>query len=151
MNGYKTILEISNELGITRQAVQKKLTKEFRSKYVKKRQGKLYINDDGVAAIKSRYNRFYSSSDNQKQPKVKPDENELLLRLQLEKKDEQIDRLTTLLDQQQKLQLDMQRKYDRLQLKLDDNHKETIDSKNSNLDTNGANKVAPKHWWQFWK
>lgn len=150
MDGYKTILEVSNDLGITRQAIQKKLTKNFRSKYVKKQKGKLYISATGVAALEGNHSNDYSNFDNQKQPKVQPDENELLLRLQLQKKDEQIDRLTTLLDQQQQLQLDMQRKYDRLQLQLVENTQETNDSKDSNKGATSATKVAPNHWWKFW-
>lgn len=150
MKGYKTILEVADELSVTRQAIQKKLTKEFRKKYIKKYQGKLYINKIGVSVLEGYNKSGKKGRDNQNETNVQQDENELLLRLQLSKKDDQIEQLTKLLDQQQKLQLDMQRKYDKLQLKLNDNmHKSDYDGYSNQNETNVA--IKNNHWWEFWK
>lgn len=119
-------------MGVTRQAVQKKLTHDFRQKYVTKVAGRLQVSNAGVTIL-------LKSFDNQKQPNL---DNHLTTELhhQLQVKDTEIarlqatiDKLTTTLNQQQQLSL--------------------LDKQLSQQALEGATKVQPnqKHWWQFWK
>lgn len=119
-------------MGVTRQAVQKKLTPDFRQKYVTKVAGRLQVSNAGVVAL-------LKENDNQKQPNL---DNQLTTELhhQLQVKDTEIarlqatiDKLTVTLDQQQRLSL--------------------LDKKQSQQALESATKVQPsqKHWWHFWK
>lgn len=119
-------------MGVTRQAVQKKLTPDFRQKYVTKIAGRLQVSNAGMAVL-------LKDLDNQKQPNL---DNQLTTELhhQLQVKDTEIarlqatiDKLTATLDQQQRLSL--------------------LDKQQSQKALEGATKVQPsqKHWWQFWK
>lgn len=119
-------------MGVTRQAIQKKLTPDFRQKYVTRVSGKLQVSNAGVSVL-------LENSGNQKQPNI---DNQLTTELhhQLQVKDAEItrlqvaiDRLTATLDQQQQLSL--------------------LDKKQSQQAIESVTKVqlTQKHWWQFWK
>lgn len=135
----KSVNEIASQLGISRQAVMKKLTPEFRRKHATLVAGRLQVDDAGVAMLTG-------SGDNQVQPKsnqVQPDDNQLIdiLREQLKEKDKQINdlmelntNLTSVLNQQQ-------------QLSLAD---KANDSKRIEQRTSNDHREKRRHWWQLW-
>lgn len=148
----KSVNEIASELGISRQAVMKKLTPEFRRKHATKVAGKLQVDNAGVAILTG-------SGDNQLQPKsnqVQPNDNQLIdilheqlnakdeqLRTkdnQLKEKDDQINKLmklnvnlTSILDQQQRLSL----------------ADKANDSKRIEQRTARDHREKRHHWWQL--
>jgi len=119
-------------MGVTRQAIQKKLTPDFRQKYVTKVAGRLQVSNAGVMVL-------LNGTGSQKQSDF---DNQLVTELshQLQVKDTEISRLqgtieklTATLDQQQRLSL--------------------LDKQQSQQTIESATKgqLPQKHWWQFWK
>lgn len=107
----KTIREISEQLGISKQAVQQRMNEidDFRSKYTRKVGNRLEIDDTGVNLLTGK--EAVNRKDNQQERKnqqANGDNNnkfEDTLLKQLEVKDNQIAQLQKALDQQQQLQL----------------------------------------------
>ena len=108
----KTIKEIANQLGISKQAVQLRMNdiQGFRSKYAHKVGNHLEINDKGVQLLTNPNTQNRQTSQQDRQPKN--DNNgkqvnnlESVILQQLEIKDKQIAQLQKALDQQQQLQL----------------------------------------------
>ena len=139
----KTIKELANELGISKQAVSKKLTANFRANHVTtvttNGRQQLVIDDDGVSALKSQYiaNRNQHPTANQSttnvvdnnvnlvdelKNRILAQENELSQKnKQILAKDTQLENMQKLLDQSQQLQLMAENKLK----KLEDPHNDT--------------------------
>lgn len=102
--GNKTISEFAKELGLTNQGIYYHLRKLENQKRTKDKQGRIVLTDDEQEQIKA----FVTTQDNQTQDK---DFNSAdiglieTLKEQLATKDEQINKLQTLLSQQQSLTL----------------------------------------------
>lgn len=111
----KTIRELADELGVSKQAINQRISsiKDFRSKYTHKVKNHLEIDDQGVKILANfdkqkrqdqQANRQERQAENDKQDKRDININDVLLK-QLDVKDQQISKLQKALDQQQQLQL----------------------------------------------
>lgn len=166
----KTIKEIAKELNVTPQAIQKKLTPEFRKKYVKKVHGKILINNQGVVLLNPNSNKESQILKQPKQPnkttittkttnqnnQQQPWQDEYIKSLkqqiqdkshQIAIKDTQINRLHTELDHSQQLQLELQHKLDNKSLnssgiKENNQQQPVVTTKTTSVN---------KPWWKFWK
>lgn len=117
-----TIKQIADELGVSKSAISQKLTDEFRSKFTDKKEinGRVTVVIDGEGAE-------WLRTHNKKKKKGNNDKNDdviQVLKKQLEKKDEQIEKLQILLNQSQQLQLKQNEKIELLETK------------------------QKRHWWQ---
>ena len=139
----KTIKELANELGISKQAVSKKLTANFRANHVTtvttNGRQQLVIDDDGVFALKSQHIANHNQPPTANQPttnvvdnnvnlvdelknRILAQENELSQKnKQILAKDTQLENMQKLLDQSQQLQLMAENKLK----KLEDPHNDT--------------------------
>lgn len=117
-----TIKEIADELGVSKSAISQKLTDEFRSKFTDKKEinGRVtvVIDEEGAEWLRT-HNKKKKKGNNGKNDDVIQ-----VLKKQLEKKDEQIEKLQILLNQSQQLQLKQNEKIELLETK------------------------QKKHWWQ---
>lgn len=117
-----TIKEIADELGVSKSAISQKLTDEFRSKFTDKKEinGRVtvVIDEEGAEWLRT-HNKKKKKGNNDKNDDVIQ-----VLKKQLEKKDEQIEKLQILLNQSQQLQLKQNEKIELLETK------------------------QKKHWWQ---
>lgn len=101
----KTIKQLADELGVSKTAVNKKIDNLGLRNQLSKNGNKWFVPETVEKSIKE------SFSDNQKKKQVSETESETVSVLvatfqkQLEAKDQQIDRLQTLLDQEQKLRM----------------------------------------------
>jgi DNA-binding transcriptional regulator GbsR (MarR family) len=133
----KTIKELANELGISKQAVSKKLTANFRANHVTtvttNGRQQLVIDDDGVSALKSQHIANHNQPPTANQPttnvvdnnvnlvdelknRILAQENELSQKnKQILAKDTQLENMQRLLDQSQQLQLMAENKLKKLE------------------------------------
>lgn len=197
----KTILELSKEIGVSKTAISKLLTPENRKLYVSKKGNRLLINDEGVNLIRAHFNgdtanqsanneNFANSNANNENKTANSvgDLNQELVdalraelaekNRQLAVKDEQINTVHTLLDQQQKLTLQANQQISKLetqvkQLQLAQPNETTVDTDieaDSQTETQTSttepqttqievqtsqtrtdNPKSKRHWWQLWK
>jgi len=136
MNNEKTIKQLADELGVSKTAINKKINENFKRKHFKKNGNKFLIDESGQNAIKSMFADSYSFN---RKPKVSENDNfenqdvsevsDLVVILkerlvisdeQNNKKDIQIEKLQKLLDQQQILTLQANKKIKELELKNDE-------------------------------
>lgn len=139
MDNQKTIKQLADELGVSKTAINKKVTENFKRKHFKKNGNRFVIDVDGQKAIRQ---MFTSSSDekrkldtdgigknkNQKVSEVSDLVCVLKERLSISdeqnnKKDIQIEKLQKLLDQQQILTLQANKKIEELELKNESDEK----------------------------
>ncbi|EEI20908.1 hypothetical protein [Lentilactobacillus hilgardii] len=127
-----TIKELADELAVSKTAIRKHMDDEFRSTYTIKQGNKILIKDEGVDVLKEQFKNSESSTENSAESnatasadsKNSKDTTALLAetledqRKQIEEKDKQIRELHQLLDQSQRLQLDVQNKLKQLQNKM---------------------------------
>lgn len=110
-----TIKEIADELGVSKSAISQKLTDEFRSKFTDKKEinGRvtIVIDEEGAEWLRT-HNKKKKKGNNDKNDDVIQ-----VLKKQLEKKDEQIEKLQILLNQSQQLQLKQNEKIELLETK----------------------------------
>ncbi|KAF0497278.1 DUF536 domain-containing protein, partial [Pediococcus acidilactici] len=101
----KTIRQLSDELKLSKQAINQRISsiKDFRSKYTHKVKNHLEIDDQGVKIL-ANFDKQKRQAENDKQDKRDININDVLLK-QLDVKDQQISKLQKALDQQQQLQL----------------------------------------------
>lgn len=118
-----SIKELAEEFNVSKAAIHRYLTDDFRAKYVETVSGKtgkqLQVNSEGYRVL---YKHFIS--DNQAKRKAKSDNANVnvdkiidTFKQQLEEKDRQIERLQLLLNQSQQLQLKESKKLEKLELK----------------------------------
>lgn len=116
-----TIKEIADKLHVSKSAIQQKLTNDFKKKFVSKKiingRSTQVVSEDGFLELKKK-TRVKKTVQNDKNDDVIQ-----VLKQQLKKKDEQIEKLQILLNQSQQLQLKQNRKIELLETKK-------------------------KHWWQ---
>ena len=110
----KTIREIANEVGVSKVAIQKKLDKLNLKNELVKKDNKWLIPDSVEYALKSAFN---FTNDNQDGNKEKENDNNQvnydntlqtiieMLRTELEEKNKQIDKLQTIINQEQQLRM----------------------------------------------
>lgn len=115
MEQGKTIRQIADELGVSKTAIRKKLTKEMKTKFLKTIGNTIYISEQGQNIIKSLFNQTNKNqvsvtSSQTVSTLISILQKELLEKNeQLSAKDKQISELQKLLDQQQQLQLQQQK------------------------------------------
>lgn len=116
-----TIKEIADKLHVSKSAIQQKLTDDFKKKFVSKKiingRSTQVVSEDGFLELKKK-TRVKKTVQNDKNNDVIQ-----VLKQQLKKKDEQIEKLQILLNQSQQLQLKQNKKIELLETKK-------------------------KHWWQ---
>ncbi|AZQ19186.1 TPA: DUF536 domain-containing protein [Enterococcus faecium] len=171
----KTIKELAEELGVSKTAINKKVSDENRKLWFSKIGNKFVINETGQKAIKS---MFFNENENSNQQlvgeKTKTEnhknanqvpELEVLSLLeqqlnqkdmQLQEKDEQIKQMQKLLDHQQQLTLQANQQIEKLQEQLQLTYtEESSENKSTTLseETESIEKQskAEKKWWQFWQ
>ena len=171
----KTIKELAEELGVSKTAINKKVSDENRKLWFSKIGNKFVINETGQKAIKS---MFFNENENSNQQlvgeKTKTEnhknanqvpELEVLSLLeqqlnqkdmQLQEKDEQIKQMQKLLDQQQHLTLQANQQIEKLQEQLQLTYtEESSENKSTTLseETESIEKQSKteKKWWQFWQ
>lgn len=117
-----TIKEIADELGVSKSAISQKLTNEFRSKFTSKKK----INGRITVVINKKGAEWLRNHNKKKKKEDNNDDSDVIevLKQQLEKKDEQIEKLQILLNQSQQLQLQQSEKIKLLETK------------------------SKRHWWQ---
>ncbi|EGP4912726.1 DNA-binding protein [Enterococcus faecium] len=171
----KTIKELAEELGVSKTAINKKVSDENRKLWFSKIGNKFVINETGQKAIKS---VFFNENENSNQQlvgeKTKTEnhknanqvpELEVLSLLeqqlnqkdmQLQEKDEQIKQMQKLLDQQQQLTLQANQQIKKLQEQLQLTYTEESSENKSTIlseETESIEKQSKteKKWWQFWQ
>ena len=151
----KTIKELADEFGVSKQAIRKKLDANFRAKYVQTvtRNGvqTLVVVNSGYLLLK----QHFGGGNNQKPEEktvtsttgnMSTDTIELLNQqlatkdIQIKEKDEQLKAMQKLLDQSQQLQLIAEKKIEKFK---------TISSKQGEHDTHNLKKKN-NTWWHFW-
>ncbi|RCG08307.1 DNA-binding protein [Enterococcus faecium] len=171
----KTIKELAEELGVSKTAINKKVSDENRKLWFSKIGNKFVINETGQQAIKS---MFFNENENSNQqlvcvktktenPKTAnqvPDLEVLSLLeqqlnqkdMQLQEKAEQMKQMQKLLDQQQQLTLQANQQIEKLQEQLQLTYTEqSSENKPTTLseETESIEKQSQteKTWWQFWQ
>ena len=171
----KTIKELAEELGVSKTAINKKVSDENRKLWFSKIGNKFVINETGQKAIKS---MFFNENENSNQQlvveKTKTEnhknanqvpELEVLSLLeqqlnqkdmQLQEKDEQIKQMQKLLDHQQQLTLQANQQIEKLQEQLQLTYtEESSENKSTTLSEETASiekqSKTEKKWWQFWQ
>lgn len=127
----KTIKDLADELGVSKTAIRKKMTDEFREKYTRINGKTIYINDEGQKKIRETSTRRNNNKKN-KEVEEKADLSVDVLdtmKKQLAAKDKQISELQKLLDQSQRLQL-------------------MAENKIKKIEENKTQQLERKHWWQ---
>jgi len=162
MTNDKTIKQLADELGVSKTAINKKINENFKRKHFKKKGNKFLIDESGQNAIKSMFTDSYSFN---RKPKVSENDNfenqdvsevsDLVVVLkerllisdeQNNKKDIQIEKLQKLLDQQQILTLQANKKIEELELKNDEQtEKEEESVSTQNHEVNEAQ--TKKSFW----
>lgn len=105
-----TIKELSEELGITKQAIRKHLTKLPKNLHTKK--------DGNTILLPPAVADFIRKNIQKSLPKKETSAETMALIKQMAEKDSQIAKLQTLLDQQQQLTLQSNNRADKLELEL---------------------------------
>ncbi|WP_187173171.1 DUF536 domain-containing protein, partial [Enterococcus faecium] len=162
-------------LGVSKTAINKKVSDENRKLWFSKIGNKFVINETGQKAIKS---MFFNENENSNQQlvveKTKTENHknanqvpqlEVLSLLeqqlnqkdmQLQEKDEQIKQMQKLLDQQQQLTLQANQQIEKLQEQLQLTYTEESSENKSTIlseETESIEKQSKteKKWWQFWQ
>lgn len=157
----KTIRELADEFGVSKQAIRKKLDANFRVKYVQTvpRNGvqTLVVSNSGYLLLKQHFDggniqklgekKFTSSTGNMSINTIELLNQQLAIKdNQIKEKDEQLKSMQKLLDQSQQLQLIAERKIEESKAII------TKQSPFNNTECNN-NRVDPKlkkTWWRFW-
>ncbi|HBI1562909.1 TPA: DUF536 domain-containing protein [Enterococcus faecalis] len=171
----KTIKELAEELGVSKTAINKKVSDENRKLWFAKIGNKFVINEIGQIAIKSMFlteNENLkrkpvvekSKTENHKNANQVPDlelvsffKKQLDQKdIQLQEKDTQIKQMQKLLDQQQQLTLQANQQIEKLQDQLKLTYTEETPENESpafSEEKNSMNDIPPtnKKWWQIWK
>lgn len=171
----KTIKELAEELGVSKTAINKKVSDENRKLWFVKIGNKFVINEIGQIAIKS---MFLTENENLKRkPVVEKSKTENHKNanqvsdlelvsffkkqldqkdIQLQEKDTQIKQMQKLLDQQQQLTLQANKQIEKLQEQLqltytEDAPKSDTTSVTEENEKEPISEINGKKWWQFWQ
>ena len=151
-----TVSELAEELGISRQAVHKKINQLPTELTPKKVDGAYqltheianFIRDSGKipATVNQPVNQLINGEVDALKMMIKElQEEKEKIYGQLEKKDIQVDHLQKLIDQQQQLTLQANRQNERLQLQL-----QVVQEKENEVVESADDSCEQKKWWQFW-
>ena len=151
-----TVRELAEELGISRQAVHKKINQLPTELTPKKVDGAYqltheianFIRDSGKipATVNQPVNQLINGEIDALKMMIKElQEEKEKIYGQLEKKDIQVDHLQKLIDQQQQLTLQANRQNERLQLQL-----QFFQEKDDEVEKEETDSPERKKWWQFW-
>jgi len=157
----KTIKELAEEFHVSKQAIRKRLSVNFRENYVQTvtRNGvkTLVVNYKGYLLLKQHF-LDSNNTGNQAETVASNDENSIIafLHEQLQEKDTQIKQMQKLLDQQQQLTLQANQQIEKLQEQLQLTYTEESPENKSTVfseDKEPLNDTPPtnKKWWQIWK
>lgn len=170
----KTIKELAEELGVSKTAINKKVSDKNRKLWFAKIGNKFVINETGQKAIKSMFFTDNANSNQQLVGEKSKTENhkntsqvsELKLLsflekqlnqkdIQLQEKDTQIKQMQKLLDQQQQLTLQANQQIEKLQEQLQLTYTEkTLENESTTVTEEIINDTPPpieKKWWKLWK
>lgn len=154
MDNKKTIKEFADELGISKNRMNYQVSK-LNTDYILKLNGVKYLTSQAQEEIKSSLgikssigiNSTLNSELNNFKHQIKQLENQLL------SKDEQINKLHDLIDQQQQLTLQANKQIEQLQSQLvfllTDNDEQAM-MKEESFDDKKENESVKK-WYHFWK
>ncbi len=152
----KTIRELADEFGVSKQAIRKKIDANFRANYVQTvtRSGvqTLVIDNSGYLLLKQHFSggnnqktrekTFTSNTGNKNIGTIELLNQQLAIKdNQIKEKDEQLKSMQKLLDQSQQLQLMAEKKIEKF--KMITSEKESHDSMYDNVNN------RPKRWWHF--
>ncbi|WP_080469223.1 helix-turn-helix domain-containing protein [Lactiplantibacillus plantarum] len=151
----KTIRELADEFGVSKQAIRKKLDANFRANYVQTvpRNGvqTLVVSNSGYLLLKKHFGGGNSQelgeetfTGNMSINTIELLNQQLAIKdIQIKEKDEQLKSMQKLLDQSQQLQLMTEKKLEEL--------KETSIAKNDlSSDIDKTPLPRKKYWWKFW-
>jgi hypothetical protein len=171
----KTIKELAEELGVSKTAINKKVSDKNRKLWFAKIGNKFVINEAGQKAIKSMFFADNANSNRKLVGEKSKTENhkntnqvsELKLLsflekqlnqkdIQLQEKDKQIKQMQKLLDQQQQLTLQANQQIEKLQEQLQltyteessENESTTLSEETKSIDNQSK---EDKKWWHLWK
>ena len=119
---YMTIKELADELNVSKTAINKQIDETFKEKYVTKNGNRFVIDVSGQKVIKSMFKEV--NANQERKPNQEPvfdlvcvlKENLERTEEQLKVKDNQIEALQKLLDQQQVLTLQANQKIEQLEM-----------------------------------
>ncbi|WP_407952769.1 DUF536 domain-containing protein [Enterococcus faecium] len=154
----KTIKELAEEFHVSKQAIRKRLSADFRENYVQTvtRNGvkTLVVSYKGYLLLKQQHFLGSNTTGNQVETVASNDENSIIVFLheQLQEKDTQIKQMQKLLDQQQQLTLQANQQIEKLQEQLqlayteepEEEELTSVNKENNNAIT------TEKKWWKFW-
>lgn len=156
----KTIKELAEEFHVSKQAIRKRLSADFRANYVQTvtRNGvqTLVVSEKGCILLKQDFlggnhdaNHAQTVTSNSANLEISFS----ILHEQLKEKDEQLKQLQKLLDQQQQLTLQANQQIEKLQEQLQLTYTETPSEDESTSDKEEVDKTptSEKKWWQFWR
>jgi len=181
MNNEKTIKQLADELGVSKQAIQKRINNLPNNQQPTKVGGKYLLSKDLVEKIKSFYSGF-DNYDNQQKEKndnvgdncnvsaaliiddLKMDKKHLQSELTI--KNNQIEKLQKLLDQQQILTLQANKKIEELELKSNEGESQKkensfafseeqeenqeMNKEDSSIEKNVSGTFEKKKFWTHW-
>ena len=166
----KTIKELADELGVSKQTIRNKIDKDFREKFVQtikiKGNNTLVINNAGYSLLKKTLQNDTAQTKLICFLEEQLDKKEQQLSVkdkQLENKDTQISQMQNLLDQQQRLALQDKKLLDEykseindlkaLKMPSQDTKVEQVSSKQPQEVESVAEepKKAPRKWWGLWR
>jgi len=181
LEGYKTIKELADEIGVSKTAINKKVeasnNENLKKNHFSKNGNKFLIDEIGQDIIRS---MFFDNDELNRKPNVFENENQevgevfdlitflkgrlLVADKQNEAQSKQIDDLKVLLDQQQQLTLQSNKQIEQLQQQLvltmqkqetEVEQNEERNDLNEELERAENSKMdlqpLDKKWWQFWK
>ncbi|EGP5338623.1 DUF536 domain-containing protein [Enterococcus faecium] len=158
----KTIKELAEEFHVSKQAIRKRLSADFRENYVQTvtRNGvkTLVVSYKGYLLLKQHF-LGSNTTGNQVETVASNDENLIIdfLHEQLQEKDTQIKQMQKLLDQQQQLTLQANQQIEKLQEQLQLAYTEETPEDESTTILSEETESIEKHtkkkqkWWQLWK
>lgn len=151
-----SVKELAEELNITKQAIHKKIAQLPTELMPNKINGAYRLSPKTIDFIKKSTNEKTTDNQQNNQPvegevvalkmlieELKEEKDKLYK--QLDQKDNQLHQAQKLVDQQQQLTLQANRRNERLQLQLNQFEEEEIE-KHQEEDS----KIVEKKWWHFW-
>lgn len=158
-----TIIQLAKQFNVSKVAIQKRLTPEFKKRYVTKVANHLEVSEKGYQILAKHYQNK-DTEGNARKEKSQTNTNvidnlessDLSLQAlvdqlkikdnQLAVKDRQIERLQTLLDQQQKLTLQSNKQIEERTEKRDNDNLSPTNNQTSNEPVSDH-----KKWFHFWR
>ncbi|EGO8095314.1 DUF536 domain-containing protein [Enterococcus faecalis] len=159
----KTIKELAEEFHVSKQAIRKRLSANFRENYVQTvtRNGvkTLVVNEKGYILLKQMFLGGNHATNHTQTVTSNPTNQDIsfsVLYEQLKEKDEQLKQMQKLLDQQQQLTLQANQQIEKLQEQLQLTYTEESSENESTTLSEATETIdkqidTEKKWWQIWK